>query len=155
AADPSNPAIVYAAATNGLFKTTDGGTSWVRLNSGLPGVSVGGPFALAPSRPATIYSEDSAQALLLSQDRRATWAPANGQGSHSLPTGGIVGLAVDPANPGTVYAFKGGLFKTTDGGASWDEIVTPTDRNFITAVAIDPNAPSTVYAAENNDTSSG
>src|SRR3954451_7584728 len=65
--------------------------------------------------------------------------------------GSVLSLAVDPGNPGLVYAVAGGLYagpfgtlyRSSDGGATWTALVGPD----LQAVAIDPAHPSTLYAA--------
>src|SRR5579862_694730 len=65
----------------------------------------------------------------------------------SLGQGGpVTALAIDPQNPGTVYAASGGgLFKSADGGADWSA-VNPGPPCCISTLAIDPHNPSTIYA---------
>jgi len=73
------------------------------------------------------------------------WAPFGPGG------GSVTSLAVDPGNPGLVYAVAGflyagplgTLYRSTDGGATWTALVGPD----LQAVAIDPAHPSTIYAA--------
>ena len=65
------------------------------------------------------------------------------------PDGGDVrALAIDPANPATLYAGTsgGGVFKSTDGGGSWTVINTGLTSTDVRALAIDPANPATVYA---------
>src|SRR4051794_13902166 len=65
--------------------------------------------------------------------------------------GSVLSLAVDPGNPGLVYAVAGflyagpfgTLYRSTDGGASWTALVGPD----LQAVAVDPAHPSTIYTA--------
>lgn len=65
------------------------------------------------------------------------------------PGGGIVNtLAIDPATPTTLYAGTqgSGVFKTTDGGASWSAINNGLTNLLVFALAIDPATPTTLYA---------
>jgi hypothetical protein len=79
----------------------------------------------------------------------ATAALAGGSWQGIGPGGGVaLSLAVDPTNPGIVYAASdaGGLFKTVDGGRSWSHSDAGLLGHAI-RVVIDPTAPATVYAA--------
>ena len=62
--------------------------------------------------------------------------------------GNIRALAIDPANPATLYAGTngGGVFKSTNGGASWTAINTGLTSTDVQALAIDPTNPTTIYA---------
>src|SRR5262249_25490028 len=66
------------------------------------------------------------------------------------PDGGLVQtLAIDPSNPTTIYAgtWSGGVFKTTNGGASWRAVNIGLRRRNVRGVAIDPAQASILYAA--------
>jgi photosystem II stability/assembly factor-like uncharacterized protein len=65
------------------------------------------------------------------------------------PDGASVGaVAVDPANPATVYAGTGGgVFKSTNGGASWSAANSGLGSTGVAALAIDPSSTTTLYAA--------
>src|SRR5262249_35910198 len=56
-------------------------------------------------------------------------------------------LAVDPADPNTVYVGFAGISKTTDGGATWSDLNTGLANHAVRALAIDPLNSSTVYSA--------
>src|SRR5260370_6869161 len=60
----------------------------------------------------------------------------------------IPALAIDPVTPSTLYAgtFAGGVFKSSDEGASWISMNTGLTVARITSLAIDPATPSTIYA---------
>ncbi len=72
-----------------------------------------------------------------------TWAQVNA----------VTSLAIDPATPTTLYAGTGiGVFKTTDGGATWS---APTAALNVTSLSIDPRTPSTIYTNSHKSTNSG
>ena len=162
ATDPVNSGTVYAVAKNdtirtappphgqtwiaggnsGIFKTTNGGQTWIAVDSGLPtytstftppGSIVVQSFAIDPSNPATLYSGvvgDSTMGVFKSTNGGASWTAAN---TGLTPQA----LAIDPSNTSTIYAgtssntatispgatsVDGGVFKSTNGGASWTAI---------------------------------
>ena len=55
AIDPQNSSIVYAGTGSGVFRSTDGGTNWVAVNSGLTTLSVT-TLAIDPQSPGTVYA---------------------------------------------------------------------------------------------------
>src|SRR2546428_1619618 len=65
------------------------------------------------------------------------------------PEGGVIeAVAIDPSNPTTLYCgTKGsGLFKSTNGGASWVPLNSGLTDPIVVAVVVDPSVPTTVYA---------
>src|SRR5437899_2516260 len=65
------------------------------------------------------------------------------------PDGGfIMALAIDPVTPATLYAgtYRGGVFKSTNGGESWIAANTGLPDCQVSALAIDPQTPATLYA---------
>ena len=74
-------------------------------------------LAVGPSRPETVYVATSDDGFHRSGDGGDHWAKANGDLSeYPVP----LALAVDPAEPGVVYAgTRGGILASTDGGAHW------------------------------------
>jgi len=140
--DPSNPDVVYASmwevregpwedgnelnGTNGgLFKSTDGGSTWQPLTNGLPKDLSQIYLAIAPSNSQRLYatlSEASGKlSVYRSDDAGASWAqittdprPAGriGGGDLSIPK-------VDPTNPDLVYVVSTVTMRSTDGGKTW------------------------------------
>ena len=116
AIDPQNPGTIYAgigrqgfqARGSGIFKTTNGGTSWSWLNSGLPNYVTA--LAIDPQNPSTIYA-GSGSGVFRSTDGGANWNAVN----SGLTTLSVSTLAIDRQNPGTVYAgaADGGVFAIT------------------------------------------
>jgi len=151
--DPSNPATVFAATSTGIFKTANGGDSWSAANSGVTGASVSA-LAIAPSSPATLYVGSYDSGVFRSTNGGASWTAI----SNGLP-GHATALAVDSSNPATVYAGIGGagvaggsgdgVYKSTDGGASWNAVnngIAASPRG-VHALAIAPSDPSVLYMA--------
>jgi photosystem II stability/assembly factor-like uncharacterized protein len=112
AVDPGNPEMLYAAlAGQGLYRSTDGGRSFVSVSS-----EVGGNvMALAIVPGGRILAGDMQRGLLESSDRGATWtARLRAQ---------LMGLAVNPRDPKRVLATGAGIALSTDGGRSWRSVL--------------------------------
>ncbi|HEV2285839.1 MAG TPA: hypothetical protein VGR80_07335 [Steroidobacteraceae bacterium] len=149
ALDPAHPDVVYAAlwqsrlgpwedknefqGTNGgLYKSSDGGTTWQHLTDGLPGDLTQINFALAPSAPQRIYavaattepgdySSSAGLGVYRSDDAGAHWSRATTDPRASLRIGGgdLTVLRVDPANADVLYSMGIVTMKSSDGGRSW------------------------------------
>ncbi|HEV2323067.1 MAG TPA: hypothetical protein VGS10_03845, partial [Terracidiphilus sp.] len=172
AVDPTNSNTIYiAAAGGGVWKTTDGGTTWTALTDHQATLGMGS-IAVAPTDHLKIYAgtgeannssdSDYGQGILVSNDGGSTWSLATAGGAFD---GVSIGqISVDPTNENVAYAAVGGLttngnnlsntgiWKTTDGGTTW----TNTTSNVIpifssllswSAVEVDPNNNMIVYAA--------
>lgn len=133
----------------GVFKTTDGGLTWIGANSGLPWdlVDYGFIHALTidPQDSKTIYVAShvaSGLGVFKSTDGGASW-------KNSLLNGGGPALIIDPQNPSTLYAAGwNGVLKTTDGGANWNGVNSGLPENCCGSLVIDPQNPNTIYAAD-------
>src|SRR6185369_14223931 len=125
-----------------LFKTTDGGSSWSCIGSGLPnGVGPGFFLGFDPLAPQHLYAPD----------HDGLYRSTDGGGHWSLLAPGILpaSLAFSPIQAGLLYsALPNGVGRSTDGGATWQirNSGLPTTEWMI-YVAVDPEVPSTVYAA--------
>ena len=113
--DPANSNVIYIGAANagddtqgGLWRTTDGGTTWNCILK--KGPEHFGAY-LHPKHPGWIYAtlteSDPGAGLWLSKDNGATWSAMSG-----LPFGNAQRVAFDPADPQTIYV-------TTFGGSIW------------------------------------
>jgi photosystem II stability/assembly factor-like uncharacterized protein len=157
AIDPANPLNVYAGTDGeGFYRSFDAGVSWSASEDGSMNEMVIYSVAVDPANPQTIYaggrrkdqdgtvSGDWGGGVLKSSDGGTTWQAMN----NGLPEGWVYTIAVDPANPGTVYAgtHSMGVFKSFDGGASWESksvgLVTSghpfSDNLRIRSLAINP-----------------
>lgn len=141
ALDPDNSNIIYAGAGGqGVFRSTDGGASWLSRTTGLGGARV---YTLAVSSAGTVYAGTS-RGVFKSTNRADTWTPAStGLGDLNHATS----MATSPAAPNTIYAgTQAGVFKSTDAGGTWASSGL-TDVSFIIAIAADPADARTVYAS--------
>jgi photosystem II stability/assembly factor-like uncharacterized protein len=162
AVDPNNPARYFvAAASGGVWKTINNGTTWTPVFDKEGSYSIGA-IALDPRNPLTVWvgtGENNSQrsvsygnGLYRSDDSGKTWK------NVGLKTSEHIGrIAIDPKDSNTVYvAAQGplwgpggdrGLFKTTDGGKTWKKILSISDNTGVTDIVIDPQNPETLYAA--------
>jgi photosystem II stability/assembly factor-like uncharacterized protein len=163
AADPGQSGHVLGGHGM-ILETEDGGESWVvrwtfdDIREELSG-DVGGwviVIAFAPSDSTTVYAglgsdycafgnepEGSAcspagAGVLVSHDGGTTWERAVDNNTRDLS---IIDLAVDPTDAQTAYiATFQGVFRTNDGGQSWESLYTPTE-GFSRVVAVNPSDP--------------
>ena len=170
AVDPTNSSTIYiAAADGGVWKTTNGGTSWTPLTDNQATLAMGS-IAIAPSNHLQIYAgtgeanngADNIQGdgVLVSSDGGSTWTLETANGAFA---GVSIGqIAVDPTNADIAYVAIGGypengtynnengIWKTTDGGATWTNMTASVPSATSTSwssVVVDPNTPTTIYAA--------
>jgi photosystem II stability/assembly factor-like uncharacterized protein len=116
--NPHNRAEVWAAGDR-LFRSTDSGATFSRVNGGTPengAVTV----VVHPTDPSKILASFWGPGLYKSVDSGATWVPMN----NGLPQGtGRTEVALCASNPDVIYVYgevgAGDMWKTTDGGASW------------------------------------
>jgi photosystem II stability/assembly factor-like uncharacterized protein len=149
AIDPQTSSNLYAGVNGdegcgGLFKSVDGGMTW----SGI-GKAYSCPTALVidSQNPSTVYAATwDGDGVIKSIDGGTTWAPVG------FGKSGVTALALDPQNSQTLYAgvlaFAIGtstLFKSTDGGSTWNSTTLSVPRGTISEVTIDLQNPSTVY----------
>jgi len=141
--DPGNRNTLYAAGSEGLCKSRDGGASWRFLPSGFAVYTV----AAAPSAPQSLYAvggdfnNQPGPPVQRSDDGGATWRTVGGMSS----IGYAFAVAVDPVDSRTAYAlfFKNGLWRTSDGGDHWTRQLA-LSQVFFGKIVIDPRQPKTV-----------
>src|SRR5262245_42180375 len=159
----ARPNEYYMGATGGgLWKTTDGGASWRPVTDGLIQSSSIGAVAVAASNPDIVYAgtgEADIRGNIIqgdgaykSTDGGKTWAHIG-----LRETENIAKIRVHPTNPDIVYvaAFghhaapnpARGVFRSKDGGKTWDKILIRDNKTGAIALLIDPNNPQILYAA--------
>lgn len=168
AVDPTDENVIYlGSASGGVWKTVNGGDSWTSVFDDVGTLSTGA-LALDPSDHDVLWVGTGERqtgcatyfglGLYRSGDGGATFAPRNGSGPSALQLSYIVSIAVHPSDPQTVLvsgeAFclpdgsrgPGGVFKTTDGGATWRRVLAGTGSD----VFYDSADPQVVYAMINS-----
>lgn len=151
------------AASGGIFKTTDAGATWLPIFDEQEMLSIG-DIELSKTDPDIVWvgtGEVNAGGGSLAYDGDGMYRSTDGGltwESKGLPNVGSVGkLLIDPANNDVVYAgvmgplfrkdTNRGVYKTTDGGASWEQKLFISDSTGIVDMAIHPNNGNLLYAA--------
>lgn len=159
---PTDPRTIYAAtAAAGILKSTNGGTSWTTLfdKESVPSV---GDIAISPSSPSIIWagtgeannrqSSSWGNGIYKSMDAGKTW---KNMGLNN--TMHIARIVVHPTNPDIVWVASPGnlwgaspdrgIYKTTDGGKTWQQVLKINDDTGATDIAVDKESPNILYAA--------
>ena len=150
AIDPTNSQNIYVCCDNGVFKSTNGGSSWTAISSGIANLGVGF-LVIDPTNSQNVY------VIVLggvwkSTNGGALWTAISGI-PNVTPTSmlEISNLAIDPTNsqnilvgtrglPGT-----GGVCKSTNGGTSWTAISSGIANLGVWFLAIDPTNSQNAY----------
>ena len=153
---------IYAATrTGGLWKTTNNGVTWTPISDSVDVAAVGA-VAVAPSNPSIVWmgtgdqanarSSYSGKGVFKSTDAGATWQFMGLPDSHH-----IARIVIHPTNPDTVYVAamghlfsrneERGVFRTRDGGKTWQKVLYVDDGTGAIDLVMDRRAPGTVYAA--------
>ncbi|HEY3280123.1 MAG TPA: hypothetical protein VGJ83_06385, partial [Gemmatimonadales bacterium] len=193
--DPTNSRVVYAglwntrrppwftyAPTNGpgggIYKSTDGGTTWQQLTAGLPPAGIGRTgIAVAPSNPQRVYAvvdclvpDPTAPAppppargrpaqappgqggVFRSDDAGATWRRLSGDQALWGRGWYFEKIAVDPKNPDIVYVPNVAVNRSRDGGATWDVIRGSPGGDDYHQIWISPDNPDILIVASDQGT---
>jgi photosystem II stability/assembly factor-like uncharacterized protein len=146
---PGNPSVVYAAMwraerkpwtiisgarEGGIYRSTDGGTTWTKLTTGLPAGIVGkSDFAVSAAKPDRLYVLIEAKpggGLYRSDDAGRSFIAVD------TTTRGLItrpfyytNIDADPGNADIVYVGTEGFYKSIDGGKTWSTMSTPHGDN--------------------------
>jgi photosystem II stability/assembly factor-like uncharacterized protein len=161
--DPTKRNVFYFGAVDGgVWKTTNGGTSWRNISDGVSRIASVGAITVAPSDPNVIYV-GSGEA-----DMREDWTYGDGmyRSTDAGETWSNLGLTdarhiarivVDPRNPDRVFvAALGhgsgknttrGVYRSNDGGKNWQRVLYSDDSTGAIDIAMDPGNSRIAYAA--------
>jgi len=159
---PQQPGVFYMAPNNGgVWKSIDYGHTWNPIFDTNDTGSIGA-LAVAPSAPNIIYvgsgeglrrpDLSTGDGMYRSSDAGKTWTHGGLRDGQQIQQ-----IAVDPRDPNRVYVAvlghpfgpnaERGLYRSTDGGISYQKVLGTGDDVGAVSVTIDPNHPDTVYAA--------
>jgi photosystem II stability/assembly factor-like uncharacterized protein len=145
---PGDGNTVYAGTkSGGVFKSTDGGQTWVSKNEGMGGQWIWA-LAIDPVIPTTIYvgTEGGGPGLFKSTDGGDHWTQLNSPLYQGSVPDQISSIVIDP--PSTLYAGGSGyIYKSADGGNTWSESMSFGAGTVQVQLAMDPADPSTIYAS--------
>jgi photosystem II stability/assembly factor-like uncharacterized protein len=160
---PAEPRTFYMGATGGgVWKTTNGGEEWRNVSDGFFTAGSIGALAIAPSDSNVIYAGtgetclrnnvSAGDGIYRSDDAGRTWTHVGLRDSFHIGR-----IAIHPKDPDRVYvaalgsAFgpnpERGVYRSTDGGATWERTLFVSDRAGAVDLALDPHNPRVLYAA--------
>ena len=164
--DTTNPRVLYAAAwaaerkpwamlsgseDGGVFKTTDGGDTWRKLEGGLPTGMVGRiAVSVSPAKPNRVWVLLEAEAekggVYRSDNAGESWTRINGDANLRQRPWYYTHIFADPKDENTVYALNTGFYKSVDGGKSFEtRIEVPHGDNH--DLWLNPDEPNTMINA--------
>jgi uncharacterized repeat protein (TIGR01451 family) len=156
AVDPSDASRVYVISTDApfLYLSTDGGAT-LSVSSTFPTSGVTNAQEIAISQDGmTLYVATADAHIFRSTDRGQTWQARTPVLTGTLP--GLARMAIDPANPATLYAAAGaggtsGMFATHDGAATWSQVdPNQTLVALVRDIAINPAIAGQVWVASDS-----
>jgi photosystem II stability/assembly factor-like uncharacterized protein len=159
----AHPSTFYMGSTGGgIWKTTDYGQSWTNISDGFFATGSIGAIRVAPSDPQVIYVGTGSDGLrsnvivgkgvYRSTDGGKTWTHLG------LERAGLIGaVEIDPRNPDVAFVAaigqpfgknpERGVFRTRDGGRSWEKVLFVSDSTGAADLEIHPTNPDIIYAA--------
>ena len=163
AGEPGNPMVSYiGAASGGLWKTQDGGVKWAPMTDSL-NVSSIGSIAIAPSDPNQVWIGTGETFVIRPAHAmgdgiyRSINAGKSWQHMGLEKTGRIGRVIVHPDRPEIIYVAalghtygpqkERGVYRSTNGGKDWEQILFIDQGTGAADLAIDPENPNTLYAA--------
>ena len=165
AIDPVNPNIVYVgtgepAQSNGcgLLRSFDGGTTWTEINGGGVLAPVNGTqntrayrIRVAPSLAGT----QGTSVVLYAANNGLHRSINSGSAWTTVLSGFVTDVEFDPANDNIVWAARAaagstanGVYRSTDRGATWQQVYTANTTAQRISLAVTPNAPNAVWVVE-------
>lgn len=163
AGHPDQPYTYYHGATGGgMWKTVDGGITWVPISDSLFQTGSVGAIAVAESDPNVIYvgmgegcirgNVSPGDGVYKSVDGGKTWAHVGLKETQTIGR-----IRVHPQNPDLVYVAalghvfgnnpQRGVFRSKDGGKTWEKILYKNDETGAIDLILDPSNPRILYAA--------
>lgn len=152
----------FGACAGGVWKTTDGGTYWENVSDGFFNTAAVGAIAVSEADPNVVYAGTGESCIrgnvshgdgvYRSTDGGKTWAHLGLEDTRH-----IARVRIHPGDPDTAYvaalghAFgpndQRGVFRTTDGGITWERVLYRSENAGAIDLSLDPNNPRVLYAS--------
>jgi len=162
AADPQNQAVFYfGSVAGGVWKSNDAGLYWENISDGQFNTSSIGALAVAPSDPNVIYAGTGETTIRIDVSHgdgvyKSTDAGVNWRHMGLADSRHIGEIRVHPQNPDLVYVAalghaskdnpERGLYRSSDGGESWELVLHVSEGAGAVDVSMDPNNPRILFA---------
>jgi photosystem II stability/assembly factor-like uncharacterized protein len=163
AGHPTDPGTFYfGSCAGGVWKTTNAGSHWHNVSDGFFNTAAIGALAVSDSNPNVVYA-GTGEACIRSNVSHGDGVYRSDDGGRSwrnvglAPTRHISTLVVHPTNPDIVYVAalghawgtnpERGVYRSRDGGATWDQVLYKSDQAGAASLSIDPRNPRVLYAA--------
>ena len=151
----------FGGAAGGVWKTTDGGITWLNVSDKYFKTAAVGALAVAPSDPNVIYAGmgepfirgdmATGDGIYKSTDGGKTWVYSGLKNTHVISQ-----IVVDPDNPQVVFVAalghvfannpQRGIYKSTDGGKTWRKVLYVNEKTGASSIAMDPHNPRILFA---------
>jgi len=165
AMNPRNPREIYAGMwraerkpwtmisgsdDGGIYKTSDGGDTWKKLTGGLPTGLVGKiGITVSPANPERVWAlieAEPAGGVYRSDDAGKTWKHINEENKLRQRAWYYTHMAADPQDPNTVYALNTSLYRSVDGGKTYEAI--PVPHGDVHDLWVNPEQPDIMAVAD-------
>ena len=158
----SNPTTIYiGAASGGVWKSTNGGTNWKPIADTLPTINIGA-LAIQQSNPDVVWvgtgegnprnSQNSGFGVYRTRDSGRSWECMGLEETRNIHR-----VIIHPDDPNTVWVGaqgpqwgdnpNRGVYKTTDGGKSWKQVLKGSDNVGLADLVLDPSNPNKLIAS--------
>jgi len=147
---PGSSQRLFAATSMGVFESETSGETWIKRMDGMKEVLMVISLAIDSQQPQTLYAGTSG-GVYKSLDGGHWWEKVNNglvdpeilKSSRAL---GVTKIQIDPHHPQSVYAATlTGLYKTMNGGQTWEKIGADLPDHMLSDLILDPYLPKTLY----------
>ena len=155
--DPNPPNPVYAATEEGVFRSSDGGTTWSDFSTGLDTTQI---RTLAITADGTLLCGTLGYELYYYDSLDKMWRQMNGFGNfgtfwpiwNDRPLYQYTSLLFHPTDPDVIYfgTFPAGIYKSSDGGQTWRESNVGWTNDGVFCLVFHPDNPDIIYAGTYN-----
>lgn len=145
----------FEIAGSGVYKTTDGGSTWTQLTNGLPPRIGRSEIAVAPSNSSVVYATVDAPsgcAVYRSDDAGAHFNMTSSDDRVCARSGDLMMVAIDPKNADTIYVTSTSTYRSTDGGKTFVALKGAPGGDDYGYVWINPGDPNVIAIASDQGT---